>query len=75
MIDVPEGMSPTELATALKVRPVTVRQWIARGHLRAFKVGGRWRVTHGEVERFVTDGVSGKDESAAAMTAGKTEAA
>lgn len=68
MIDVPEGMTPAEVAAALRVHPRTVRKWIAGGKLRGFRVGGRFRVTQDEVRRFVADGV-------VAASTDKTEAA
>lgn len=75
MIDVPEGMTPAEVATALRVHPRTVRKWIADRKLRGFRVGSRFRVTRGEVERFVAAGMPDESESAAATTAGKESAA
>jgi excisionase family DNA binding protein len=76
VIDVPEGMTPAEVATALRVHPRTVRKWIAGGKLRGFRVGSRFRVTQGEVERFVAAGMPDESEgSAAATAAGKTTAA
>lgn len=75
MVLVPDGMTPAEVATALHVHPRTVRKWIAGGKLRGFRVGSRFRVTPGEVERFVAAGMPDETLSAAATTAGKTEAA
>lgn len=68
VIEVPEAMSPVEVAEALKVRPVTVRKWIAGGKLPAFRVGSRLRVRPEDVQRMV-------DEPAAAAAAGKETAA
>ncbi len=57
MIDVPDGMTPAEVAAALRVHPRTVRKWIGAGKLRGFRVGGRFRVEQSEVRRFVAAGV------------------
>ncbi len=37
-------LTPAEIAKALNVSASTVRLWIARGKLKAFRVGDRWRV-------------------------------
>jgi len=40
----PDYLTPAEVAARLNVAAVTVRTWIAKGSLPAFRVGGRWRV-------------------------------
>lgn len=75
MIDVPEGMTPAEVATALKVHPRTVRKWIEGGKLRGFRVGSRFRVTHSEVERFVAAGMPDDIEANGAHSPDKTKTA
>ena len=45
-------MTLTEAAAILHVTPDTLRQQIARGALRARKVGRDWHVTPREVERY-----------------------
>jgi excisionase family DNA binding protein len=48
-------MTVREVAERLRVRPETVRRWIAEGTVRAQKPGGNragWRVPVEEVERL-----------------------
>jgi excisionase family DNA binding protein len=52
--DSPEriAMTLTEAAAVLGVSPDTLRQQIARGRLKATKLGRDWWVTPKEVERY-----------------------
>ncbi len=43
----------TQAAQQLGVHPRTVERWIAAGKLRAFRVGGWWRVRELDLETFV----------------------
>lgn len=47
-----DGMTLTEAAEALGLRPATLRQQIANGKLHAVKRGRDWHVTPREVERY-----------------------
>jgi excisionase family DNA binding protein len=40
----PEFLKVEEVATRLKVQERTVRDWILRGELRAYKIGKEWRI-------------------------------
>lgn len=40
----PEYLTVEEVAGRLKVKEKTVREWIARGMLEAYKIGKVWRI-------------------------------
>src|SRR5689334_1624831 len=42
--DMPEELSPSEVAKRLGTSTRSVQRWIASGRLQARRVGGRWRV-------------------------------
>ena len=48
--------TPTEIAKVLRVSAVTVSRAIREGRLRAFRVGGQWRITGADVLRYVRSG-------------------
>ena len=48
-------MTLIEAAAILGISPATLRQQIARGALKARKIGRDWTVTPSEVERYRTD--------------------
>lgn len=48
-----EHYSPEEIAQRLKLDPETIRRWIRRGELPAVKVARQWRVSAGELDRFL----------------------
>ena len=50
---VPKMLSIRAVADHLDVSIKTVRRWIARGDLFAFKVGGQWRIDPDDLERFL----------------------
>jgi excisionase family DNA binding protein len=51
-------MTIAEIAAEAKVDPVTPRRWIAKGRLRAVRVGPRAiRVERAEFERFISEQV------------------
>jgi excisionase family DNA binding protein len=45
--------SVTELAEKLRVHKNTVRHWIRTGHLNALKLHGVYKITSGELMRFL----------------------
>jgi excisionase family DNA binding protein len=47
-------LSLAETARILGVHHDTVRHWIAKGDLRAVRIGGRMRVPYAEIHRLVT---------------------
>jgi excisionase family DNA binding protein len=42
--DEPEYLKVEEVAARLKVQERTVRDWILRGELQAYKIGKEWRI-------------------------------
>jgi len=49
-------LTPTEVASLLMVSPITVRQWAAKGLLKAeLTLGGHRRFMRHEIERFARD--------------------
>lgn len=42
-------LTPSQLAKILDVSAATVRNWIASGKLKAYRVGERWRVRREDV--------------------------
>ena len=59
-------LTPTEVASLLMVSPITVRQWAAKGLLKAeLTLGGHRRFMRHEIERFARDnGLSLQHKSA-----------
>jgi excisionase family DNA binding protein len=50
-------MTVAEFAEEMRVRPVTVRSWIAKGQLKATRAGQRkWLVRHSELTRMLEQG-------------------
>ena len=53
-----DGLNLAEVAAEAGVHPSTVSRWVSGGvdglKLRSVKVGGRRRVTRGDLEAFVT---------------------
>jgi excisionase family DNA binding protein len=49
----PEFLTVEDVATRLKVREKTVRDWILRGELDAYKIGKEWRVRRDHLDRHV----------------------
>jgi excisionase family DNA binding protein len=45
-----------EVAEILKVTQRTIYNYVARGTLHGFKVGGYWRVTESELKNFIDTG-------------------
>ena len=63
-------LTPTEVASLLMVSPITVRQWAAKGLLKAeLTLGGHRRFMRHEIERFARDnGLSLQHKSAGAAS-------
>ena len=61
----PEFLKVEEVAARLKVKEKTVREWIGRGELEAYKIGKEWRIRSDhfdeamEARRFPTHSSSG----------------
>ena len=57
-----EWMTTNEVAGLLKVHPETVKRWLRSGEMRGSLLGDRtgWRVSRGEVQRFMEDRETGK---------------
>ena len=60
------GPLPTKLFTTeqageyLIVPAKTVTRWIKEGKLKAYKIGGEWRISEEALEEFLTSGYTGK---------------
>jgi excisionase family DNA binding protein len=48
--------SPEEIAKMFNLQAQTVRLWIRQGKLKAVKLGGLWRISEEELQRFVEAG-------------------
>lgn len=46
--------TPTELADMFGVRVLCVYRWIKEGRLAANKIGGQWRITEENLQKFIT---------------------
>jgi excisionase family DNA binding protein len=53
--------SPEEMAEQFNLKPATVRKWIRQGQLKAIKLGGLWRISEEELQRFVKAGQGESD--------------
>jgi excisionase family DNA binding protein len=51
--DPAELLTIEEVAGRLKVREKTVRDWIGRGELDAYKIGKEWRVRRDHLDRHI----------------------
>lgn len=52
-----EWLSTEDVAKELKVRVERVREWIRRGDLVAYRVGGRdYRIKREDLDRFIEEG-------------------
>ena len=49
---VPSSYTSVQVATMLGVKPSTVRSWISRRELRAFKVDNRRYITMQQIQEF-----------------------
>jgi excisionase family DNA binding protein len=49
---------PSEVAKALRISSVTVSRAIRCGKLKAFRVGGQWRIVGSDILAFVDDGTN-----------------
>lgn len=47
----PEYLKVEEVATLLRVHVRTVRDWIQRGEIEAYKIGKEWRIRRDDLER------------------------
>jgi excisionase family DNA binding protein len=62
--DPTELLTIEEVAGRLKVREKTVRDWIGRGELDAYKIGKEWRVRRDHLERHIEAGRVGAEPAA-----------
>lgn len=51
--ELPPYLYGTEAADKLRVHPSTITAMIARGELRATKVGRRWRIPRADIEAML----------------------
>lgn len=45
----------TDVAERCRVSTKTVRRWIERGELAAFRLGRQWRISERDLKRFLHD--------------------
>lgn len=48
-----EYLSPTEISKLFNVSPITVRRWIKRGNLKAYKLSKDIRVNKSDLNSFL----------------------
>jgi excisionase family DNA binding protein len=48
-----EFLKVEEVAALLKVKQKTVREWIGRGELEAYKIGKEWRVRRDHLDEAI----------------------
>jgi excisionase family DNA binding protein len=51
----PEFLTVEDVAARLKVREKTVRDWIGRGDLEAYKIGKEWRIRRDHLDRHIEE--------------------
>jgi excisionase family DNA binding protein len=56
-------LRPKDVAADLDVSYVSVMNYIKRGQLKAFKLGGQWRIAPSELERFKCKGNRGESNA------------
>ena len=55
MIDESQVYRPSEVAQVLRVSAVTVSRAIREGKLRAFRVGGQWRILGADLMSYLNN--------------------
>ena len=55
MIDETQVYRPSEVAQVLRVSAVTVSRAIREGKLRAFRVGGQWRILGADLMSYLNN--------------------
>ena len=58
MIDETQVYRPSEVAHVLRVSAVTVSRAIRDGKLRAFRVGGQWRILGSDLMSYLNSGTN-----------------
>jgi excisionase family DNA binding protein len=53
LIDSDQVYSPSEVAKLLRVSPATISRVIRDGKLKAFRVGGQWRILGAELQAYI----------------------
>jgi excisionase family DNA binding protein len=48
-----EFLKVEDVAALLKIREKTVREWIARGELEAYKIGKEWRIRRDHLDHAI----------------------
>ena len=48
-----EFLKVEDVAALLKIREKTVREWISRGELEAYKIGKEWRIRRDHLEQAI----------------------
>lgn len=60
-----EFLTVHEIAALLQLNPQTVRNWIDRGELPAYRVGRRVRIARADFDAKLNAGATGREEAAA----------
>jgi len=53
--DEPEYLKVEEVAARLKLKEKTIRDWILRGELPAYKLGKEWRIRRDEFDQAMAE--------------------
>jgi excisionase family DNA binding protein len=48
-----EFLKVEEVAAVLKIKEKTVREWIGRGELEAYKIGKEWRIRRDHLDQAI----------------------
>lgn len=54
-MDMEEYMSLKEIALLLKVHILTVRRWVAKGKMTAYRLDKEYRVKKSDFDKFISD--------------------
>lgn len=58
----PDFLTVEEIAEKLRVKVYTVRDWIRRKELPAYKVGRDWRIAKEDYEKFLAERKTTRNE-------------
>ena len=54
--DLPDLLTPEEVAELLRVKRATIFRWLNAGTLPGYKIGSNWRIDRESVRSFMTAG-------------------
>ena len=64
-VEIPDFVGLAEIASARGVTRTAVLHSVHKGHLRAFKIGGRWLVSRSDAEEYIKTPVTRRGRKAA----------